>query len=331
VAAAEQPAVLRWRIGPRYEPVAHTGEVARVIKKVLLGVLGLLAVLLLGAFGFAATEAAVFDSSLKKVYAVAPPLLSASTDTAVIARGKHLAESIGGCIGCHGPDLGGKPGKDMGPIGLLHVPNLTRGQGGVGSRYSDGKLARLIRDGIKADGRGVRFMPAQDMSWWPDDDVIAVISYVRSVPNVDRASGNSTVGMLGKVLDRMDKLPLDVARRIDHTVEHQRTLVPSPTAEYGQYLAKACTGCHGPSFSGGPIPGAPASMPVPANITPDTSGIKHYDEAAFMRFIATGVKPNGKKLDPFMPLQLLQNMNDTERRALFAYLASLPARPFGGR
>ncbi|MFI5306141.1 MAG: c-type cytochrome [Polyangiales bacterium] len=302
-----------------------------MIKKALLGTVGLLAVLLLGAFGFAATEAAAFDSSLKKIYAVAAPPLSASSDSVLVARGKHLAESIGGCIGCHGPDLGGKPGKDMGPIGLLHAPNLTRGKGGVGSRYTDGQLARLIRDGIKADRRGVRFMPAQDMSWWPDEDVVAVISYVRSVPNVDHAAPNSTVGMLGKVLDRMDKLPLDIARRIDHTVKHASSLTPAPTAAYGQYLARLCTGCHGPTFSGGPIPGAPPSLPVPANITPDASGIKHYEETDFMRFIATGVKPDGKQLDPFMPLQLLQNMNDTERRALFAYLTSLPARPFGGR
>jgi mono/diheme cytochrome c family protein len=302
-----------------------------VIKKVVLVVLGLGAVLVLGAFGFAATEAAAFDASLKHVYAVPPPLLSASTDAAIVARGKHLAESIGGCIGCHGSDLGGMPAEDMGPIGMLHAPNLTRGRGGVGSRYTDGQLARLVRDGIKSDGRGVRFMPAQDMSWWPDEDVVAVISYVRSVSNVDRPPGVSRVGMLGKVLDRMDKLPLDVARRIDHTVKHASTLTPAPTAAYGANLARLCTGCHGPTFSGGPIPGAPPSLPVPANITPDTSGIKHYDEATFMRFIDTGVKPSGRKLDPFMPLQILQAMNDTEKRALFAYLSSLPPRPFGGR
>jgi hypothetical protein len=32
-----------------------------------------------------------------------------------------------------------------------------------------------------------------------------------------------------------------------------------------------------------------------------------------------------------MPIAMLRAMNPTERAALWAYLRSLPARPFGGR
>jgi hypothetical protein len=91
------------------------------------------------------------------------------------------------------------------------------------------------------------------------------------------------------------------------------------------------TGCHGPGLSGGPIPGAPPELPVPSNITPHETGIKAYTGADFMRLLNTGIKRNGKKLDPFMPLPALAAMNDIEKRALWAYLSSIPAQPFGNR
>jgi mono/diheme cytochrome c family protein len=302
-----------------------------MLKKVLRGAAVMLLLLLVGVGGFVYVEASAFDASIGKLYAVAPPQVVASNDAAVIERGRHLAESIGGCIGCHGQGLGGKPGPPMGPLGVLHAPNLTRGKGGIGSRYTDAQLARVVRDGIKADGHGLRFMPAQDMTWWPDQDLVAIVSYVRSLPPIDRQVPLSSVGLLGKVLDRLDRIPLDVARRIEHHANRSTVPAAAPTREYGQYLARLCTGCHGPGFSGGPIPGAPPSLPVPANITPHETGIKLYTEAQFIQLLDTGRKRNGSKLDPFMPIETLAAMNEVEKRALWAYLSSLPPKPFGQR
>lgn len=302
-----------------------------MLRKILWGIgIGLL-IIVVGAVLFVYVEASAFDASIAKVYSVESPSITASNDPQIIARGQHLAESLGGCIGCHGADLGGAPAKSMGPLGSIYPANLTRGQGGIGAQYSDAQLARLIRHGIKADGRSLRFMPAQDLSWWPDDDLVAIVSYVRSRPPVDRMAQPSSVGMIGKVLDRLDMVPLDIARRIDHSVNHMKTLTPAATREYGAYLARSCASCHGPNLSGGKIPGAPPDLPIPANITPDVTGIKHYAEADFLRLLATGTKPNGKPLDPFMPIASLRAMNDVEQRALWAYLSSLPPRPFGGR
>jgi mono/diheme cytochrome c family protein len=302
-----------------------------MLKKGLLGLGVVLLLVVLALCAFAYVQASAFDASVAKVYAIAPPAIAASTDPLLIARGKHLTESIGGCVGCHAADLGGKPSDPMGPLGVAYPPNLTSGRGGIGQRYSDGQLARVIRDGIKADGRSLRFMPAQDLSWWPDQDLVALVSYLRSLPAVDRVSPPSTVGLVGKVLDRLGKLPLDIARRIDHDAPRAKILAATPTQAYGKYLARSCASCHGPGLSGGRIPGAPAKLAVPANITPHRTGIKHYTEADFMHLLDTGEKPNGKKLDPFMPIAALRAMNDTERRALFAYLMSLPPRPFGQR
>jgi mono/diheme cytochrome c family protein len=265
---------------------------------------------------------------MEKVYDVPIPSVTASTDQAVIARGKHLVTSLAGCAlrDCHGGDLGGGPTLSLGPIGTLSAPNMTL----VAKTYSDGELVRLIKHGVKKDGRSVRFMPCTDFSWLPESDAVAIVSYVRSVPAVDKPNGPIQIGLLGTVLDRRGQFDLDVARRIDHTRD-ERPPAPEPTAEYGQFVSRLCLGCHGKGLSGGPIPGAPPSIPIPRNLTPDTTGLKGWSYEDFEAFIATGVRKNGEHVNPFMPIEALRNMNEDERKALWAYLQSVPPKPFGQR
>jgi hypothetical protein len=207
-------------------------------------------------------------------------------------------------------------------------PNIT--SAGLGGQYSDGELARLLLHGVKRDGRSARFMPSQDFAWLPDDDIVALISYVRSVPPVQRASSETRIGLLGKVLDRRNLMLVDVARRIDHEQRIQAP-PPEPTARYGAFLATGCKGCHGDEFSGGKIPGAPPSMPIPTNLTPHETGLQGWSFEDFERALNTGTRPDGSKIDPFMPFESFSKMNDTEKRALWAYLQSVPAKEFGGR
>ena len=111
----------------------------------------------------------------------------------------------------------------MGPIGVLIGPNITSGNLGAAYNQADGELARLLKHGIKKDGRSVRLMPCEDFGWLPTTDVVAIVSYLRTVAKVDRANGASAIRTLGKVLDRRDQLPLDVARRIDHRQGRQES------------------------------------------------------------------------------------------------------------
>jgi len=106
---------------------------------------------------------------------------------------------------------------------------------------------------------------------------------------------------------------------------------PAPTAAYGRYIARLCTGCHGDTLSGGRIPGSPASMAVPLNLTRHATGLEAWTYEDFTRMAMQGVSKNGRRLDPLMPVEILANMNDTERRALWAFLREQPARAFGGR
>ena len=235
----------------------------RAVRIVGVGLAGLVA---LGAT-FVLVECSRFDASLDVVYDVPVPGVTGSTDPGVLARGKHVVESVGGCASakCHGADLGGGEPIEMGPVATLAGPNVT--PHGVAVAYTDGEIVRLLRHGLKKDGRSLRFMPVQDFDWLPDSDLVAVASYLHTVPPVDRANGATAIKTLGKILDRREKLVLDVARHIDHA-KPDLAPAPTPTPAYGRYVARLCKGCHGEGLSGGPLPGRRRPSPCRSTSPP---------------------------------------------------------------
>src|SRR5581483_247131 len=123
----------------------------RWLKRIGFGILTVVLVLAVGVGIYAKTQSSAFDESMDKVYDVPVPTnIVRSTDPAVIARGKHLAESAAACAtgDCHGSDLAGGRTIPIGPLGTITAPNLSL----LAPTYSDGELARLMRHGIKKDG-----------------------------------------------------------------------------------------------------------------------------------------------------------------------------------
>jgi cytochrome c553 len=299
-----------------------------MVKRGVLGLSGLVALAAVSLGTFVEVEASEYDASVEQVYDIPVPDVARSIDPKVVARGKHIVDAVAGCSSraCHGADLAGGERIDLGPVGSIHAPNLSV----LAVAYADGELARLVRHGIKKDGRTVRFMPVQDFNWLSDADLIAIVSYLRTVPPVDRENDSTNVKTLGKVLDRRGQVRLDVAGHMDHTRIDQAP-PPSPTPEYGRFLARACTGCHGEHLSGGPIPGAPSSVPVPLNLTPDDTGLAGWTFEDFDRLLSTGARRSGKRLDPFMPTESFGKLEDDEKRALWAYLRTLPPTKLGQR
>lgn len=309
---------------------SFTSGMNKTLKRILVVAGAALGAVVLAGGVFVGWQVHQFDSSMDQVYDVPVPRVERSTDAAVVARGQHLSESVAACSGsdCHGKDLAGGKTLEVGPLGTVTGPNIT--PAGLLAAYSDGELFRLIRHGLKKDGRSVRFMPSHEIGWLPDSDIQAIISYLRTVPAKAKPNGPTRFSVLAKILDRRDLFVLDVARRIKHD-QVELASAPTPDAEYGRFLALGCTGCHGTTLSGGPIPGAPPDFPVPSNLTPHESGLKGWTYADFERLLDTGLRKSGAKLDPFMPLENLAKYDSIERRALWAYLQTLPAKPFGER
>ena len=58
------------------------------------------------------------------------------------------------------------------------------------------------------------------------------------------------------------------------------------------------------------------------NITPDASGIAHYDEALFVRTMRTG-NVGSRRLAPIMPWLEIRQLSDDDLKALWAYLKTV--------
>jgi cytochrome c553 len=255
---------------------------------------------------------------------VAEAPLPVPTDAAALEHGRHVAVTRG-CTDCHGQDLGGHVLVDEFPIGRIAAPNLTAGKGGLGSRLDAATIERAVRHGVGGNGRLLLYMPASDYAGLADADVADLIAYVKSVPAVDREIAAPAAGPLMRVLFLLGKAPLVYALKVDQHAAHRATMMPEPTAEYGRYVAQACTGCHNDHFSGGHVPGTPPNFPDARNITPDPgTGIGNWTKAQFRAAITTGKRPDGSELNRFMPWPAFATMTDVEIEALWAYLHTVP-------
>jgi cytochrome c553 len=283
----------------------------------------LIAGALAGIYGFS-------TQGMTRRYDVPEETLTIPTDSASIARGRHLATAVGKCVDCHDQGLKGKIFIDDPMMGLLVTSNLTTGKGGVASNYTDAQLARAIRHGVKPDGTPTLFMPAQEFNRFTDEDVAALVAYIRSLPPVDNELPRTKLKMLPRILYVTKKLDLVPAELIDHA-RKPAPIVAGVTREYGEYLAETggCFGCHGRGLSGGPIPGAPPSFPKATNITP--TGIGKWTEAQFIQAMRSGTRPDGRTIDRFMPWEYVGQLTDDELRALWLFLSSVEPRTTGTR
>jgi mono/diheme cytochrome c family protein len=293
---------------------------------IVLGILiGLVALVL--AYVYFSTQARI-----NKNYSIQPEALAIPSDQEAIARGAHMA-IVRACVDCHTADLGGGVVLEDPAIGLLYSSNLTSGQGGVASHYTDADWVRAIRHGVDAEGKAVIFMPSWEFYTLSDQELADIIAYVKSVPPVDRPPRQNQMGMLIRAMWAFNQLgsPMLSAETIDHTGPRPAAPPVGVTAEYGGYLAIGCTGCHGAGFSGGPIPGAPPDFPPALNLTPGGE-LVGWTTADFIQTLHTGVTPSGKQLRPeYMPWPLFGQMTDDELSAVFLYLQSLPAKEYGNR
>ena len=243
------------------------------------------------------------------------------------ARGEYLMSSTTGCTGCHGENLGGTEFLNDPAIGLIWAPNLTAGQGGVGATYTDADWELAIRHGVRPNGEALVIMPSHQFNHMSDEDLGAVLAYLKTFAPVDQTVPARRVALMGRVLigaGMFGDLPFEV---IDHQAGHPATVTPAVSPEYGAYVVAlgTCVDCHGPKLDG-VVTGGPPSDSPPPNLTP-AGDLANWTEADFIQTIRTGVTPEGHTLSPEMPWMFYGNMVDQDLAAIFAYLKSLPPGP----
>jgi mono/diheme cytochrome c family protein len=241
------------------------------------------------------------------------------------ARGEHLVNARYVCVECHGANFGGGTMVDAFPLGQFLGPNLTTGEGSKTVGYTPADWDRIVRHGIRRDGRPA-IMPSVDFVEMSDQELSDIIVYIQSRPAVDNVVPESTFGPLGKILVATGQLTPEGLHRPPDPVH---AALPPPTAatvEFGRHIASVCTGCHGTTFEGGPIPGGDPSWPPSRNLTPHADALGPWSYEQFATALREGRRPDGTAL--LAPMSLLipygNRMTDVEMQALWMFLRSLP-------
>lgn len=260
---------------------------------------------------------------LRKTYDVPISSFEAPTDQASVERGLHWASVL--CVECHGEDLGGEIVFEDPALGRVSGPNLTRGEGGASAEMSDSELEAAIRYGVDHDGRGLVIMPSAGYFYMSDEDLGALISYMRHAEPVDKEWEEPQFTFVGRVVIGLGLFgSVSAAEVIDPSRVRPDVVRAGATSEYGGYLARigGCGDCHGEQLNGGESPN-PASPPAP-NLTPG-GHLAEWSEEDFVSGMRTGVLPDGDEMErEFMPWEGIGKMTDAEVQALWLYLQSLP-------
>jgi mono/diheme cytochrome c family protein len=269
-----------------------------------------------------------------------------------VERGKYLVDGAGACGVCHTTWVDANPLAGESPAGYLAggnyievksegygvwVPNITpEPDTGLG-KWTDDQIMRAIRDGIHADGHLLLpFMPFPSYQHLSDEDVRAVVAYLRSVPPQKQTR------------ERIDnQLPFVIGIFLGRGVTHHEPKVgiSAPSAEdevrYGKYLAEAahCPACHSLGEQGEVAETDPRYMagstnPMQkglgkiwaSNVTPDKqTGIGEFSAEQIKAALTSGDRLDGARMGSPMAelVPHYAKMTPADLDAIVAWLQSL--------
>lgn len=280
-----------------------------------------------------------------KSYDAPYPDITATDDPEVIDRGEYLVYGPAACAYCHVPmdqvheleageqvPLIGGFAEDI-PPARLRAPNITPDpETGIGN-LSDKEIARALRYNVGHDGRLI--LPVMDFQAMSDEDLTAIISYLRAQEPVHNEVEPTEFTFLGKAL-----IAFGALNPHDHSVTPLSDVEKEPSAEYGGYLAIGvahCMGCHtefnpvtgdfvGEPYSGGfnfgPNPLSDGHSFVSPNLTPDpeTGVMAEWSKETFINRFKAG------RVHPFfspMPWGAYSRMDSTDLAAIYNFLQTL--------
>ena len=194
------------------------------------------------------------------------------------------------------------------------APNLAK----LARTVDAAALEAAIRHGIGHDGRALWSMPSYNFRHLRDDDLAALIGYLRAQPVVETTLPEPRHSW---------RVRWDLAVAGGTQMAEWVPLVPALLTEVardstmaaGEYLAMTtCNECHGLDLRGS------------SEGTPDLAIVAGYSAAEFARLLSTGASRDGRT-----ELGLMSNvaekrfvhLREHEVAALYAFLRTLPQRP----
>jgi mono/diheme cytochrome c family protein len=267
----------------------------------------------------------------------------AKADEDAAARGAYLAAAAG-CDQCHTDSKNGGASYAGGravatEFGTITTPNITSDAAtGIGS-WSDEDFVRAMRWGVAPDG--THYVPTFPFPYFgrlTDSDLADLKAFLDTVKPVTQSpvAGAASLALLAR------------ARAAIGTTIVANSAAPSqpsagdPVLARGAYLVATvgyCGGCHTPltwfgapdtnrflAGSAGGIEGTKAP-----NITSDAKrGIGNWSEDDIASLLKDGGTPDGDFVGGSMA-EIVRNtarLTDDDRRAVAAYLKTVPSKPF---
>lgn len=307
------------------------------MRKALIIVGSVLLIAVVAGAGFVATR-----QNLK--FEAPYPEVVASTDSSIVERGRYIVRDVAPCAACHGDPAqraAFATGADVPlsggfvfeiPPGKFYTRNLTPDTATGLGNVSDKAIARALRHGVGHDGRAL--LPFMEMQGLSDDDLQAVVSYLRTLPPVHNPVPPHHYNVLGKMIKATV-----LAKPVGPSTTPLTRAPRGASVETGRYLVESvslCWACHtersqmtgaltGPRFGG--TTGFteiddPGHSWSPPNITsdPETGRLGKMNEDQFVaRFRQGRVLPGSP-----MPWQAFSRMSEDDLRAIYRYLKTIP-------
>jgi mono/diheme cytochrome c family protein len=264
-----------------------------------------------------------------------------------VSRGAYLATAAG-CANCHTDSKHGGVSYAGGlaletPFGTFYSPNITPDpETGIG-RWTDAQFLRALREGVRPDGANLfPVFPYTSYTRIVDEDVRAIKAYLFSLPPARQANRRHDMSFpfSWRFVQNFWKL-LFFSEGPFHPA-------PDRPAAYnrGAYLVTAlghCGECHTPrnSLGGSDSDRFLAGAPPPTrdgkkapNITSDPqTGIGNWSEDDIVRVLTDGQTPEFDEVGGPMAevVKDTARLTEEDRRAIAAYLKSVPAKASPGR
>jgi len=303
-------------------------------RTVVLGLLGAVALLLIVVISMVGWQVVLGPK--------ARPVTSRTIERtpARVTRGEYLVESVASCFHCHTehdlstPELARVEAKKgagwempIPELGKVIAPNITPDpETGIGN-WTDDEILRAMQEGVSRDGHALfPVMPYLAFAKLDDEDAASIVAYLRTIPPVKN------------VLPKTQLIfPLSLIVKTIPAPKPASAAAPvrSTSEARGEYLATVvanCQECHTPTKDGQVLPdmeyagGTTFKDPSQGmktvfsqNITPDPSGLSHYDEAMFIQVMHSGRVP-GRVLNHIMPFEAFKTMSEADLKDIWAYL-----------
>jgi mono/diheme cytochrome c family protein len=265
-----------------------------------------------------------------------------AADPDLIARGAYLAAAAD-CAACHTDSAhGGQPfagGRSLEtPFGTFYSPNITPDpETGIG-RWSEAQFLRALREGVSPDGSNYfPVFPYPSFTKITDDDARVIKAYLFAQPSVRQSNRAHDVHFpfSWRFLQNGWKLlffnpgPFRPAPERDEAYNRGAYLVTA-LAHCGEcHTRRNWFGATEPSRFLAGTPHGPDGKKVP-NITPDhKTGIGDWSADDIVQVLTDGRTPDSDEVGGVMAevVKSTARLTDADRRAIAAFLQSVPAVP----